>query len=779
MSVSAGDRLGHYVVLSPLGAGGMGEVYRARDEELGREIALKILPDHLREDRAALTRFAREAKSVAALSHPNIVAIHQFDTTGTTPYPVMELLEGQTLHARLAKSPLSWRKVVEIGAQIVDALAAAHSRGIVHRDLKPSNTFLTSAAGQVKLLDFGLARDDRRREAAVDMPTDIKTGSGTILGTASYMSPEQASGEVVDARTDIFSFGCILYEMLSGRSPFARPTTSQTLMAVLRDEVDLRGLDAPLELTRVIARCLEKNPEERFQSTRDIAFELRRLLTESVRRPVPRRALLWGAGAAVLALVVTAAVMMRLPQQTIPKVTSLAVLPFENATRAPEAEFLCDGITEDLINTLSRLPHIRVVARTTAFTYKGKALDFSRLRRELKVDAILTGRVMSQGQRLTVQADLIDVNTNAQIWGDRYEQAIADPMAIERRIVGDVVDHFRIPVTREQKIHLTARHAANRQSYELYLRGRHEWNKRSPQGAAKARDYFQQAIGADPVFAAAYGGLADTYILMGGRLRMLPKEEAHAKAEHAARRALEIDPKMAEAHASLGQIHSNQFRWKSAEREFRQSIALNPNYATAHLWYSLVLQVTGQLQEGLGELRKAAVLDPLAPIISANIGRCLLRLGDYPGAIAEARRTLDLNPNFQDAHAVLGEGYEYQGKYELATEAYERMVETPGAPNAGRAYLARAYAKLGRTAEAQAIARDLEAVWPTGQIAPTRIASIYAALEEKDRAFFWLEKAFETRDVSLRDNIHLVMLSELRDDPRYDELLRRMLTVEK
>jgi serine/threonine-protein kinase len=779
MTISAGDRLGHYVVLSPLGAGGMGEVYRARDEVLGREIALKILPDHLREDRTALTRFAREAKAVAALSHPNIIAIHQFDTTGDTPYLVMELLDGETLQARLVRSSLSWRQAAEIGAQIADALAAAHSRAIVHRDLKPSNIFLTSAGRQVKLLDFGLARDDQRREATEDMPTDIRTRSGTVLGTPSYMSPEQASGEVADSRTDIFSFGCILYEMLSGRSPFARPTASQSLTAVLRDDVDPHPLQAPLEMKRVIARCLEKNPEERFQSAADIALDLRAALAERPRRPLSRRALIWGAGAAAITAIVVIGVLTRSSRLTTPKVASFAVLPFENGTGAKESEFLCDGITEDLINTLSRLPDIRVLARTTAFTYKGKALDLDRLERELKVDAILTGRITAQGERLFVQADLIDLDTKAQIWGKRYQQATSDPIAIQQEIIGDVVDRLRIPISSDQRTDLISPPTSSREAFELYLRGRHEWNKRSPEGVTGARKYFQQAIDSDPAFAAAYAGLADSYILMGGRLRVLPKEEAYAKAEAAARRALEIDPRMAEAHASLGQIHSNEFRWKSAEKEFRQSIELNQNYATARLWYSLVLQMTGRLEPGLGELRKAAAIDPLAPNIFANLARCLLLLGDYTGAIAEARRGIDLNPNFADGYAVLGLAYHYQGEYDLAAESFQRMIEIPGPPNWGRAMLGRTQAKLGRTAEARSVARELEGAWSTGQVAPSQIAWIYSALGEKDRAFFWLERAFETRDVTLRDTIRMVMLSELRDDPRYDDLLQRMLTVEK
>lgn len=777
MSVSAGDRFGQYTVLSRLGAGGMGEVYRARDEELGRDIALKILPDHLRDNRGALTRFVREAKAVAALSHPNIIAIHRFDTTSTTPYLVMELLDGQTLQARLMKSPLPWRKAVEIGVQISEALAAAHSRAIIHRDLKPSNIFVTAPSGQVKLLDFGLARDDQSREVDDDLPTDIRTRSGTVLGTPSYMSPEQAAGETVDARTDIFSLGCILYEMLAGQSPFARTTVSQAMTAVLRDDVDVRSLDAPPELKRVIARCLQKSPDDRFQSARDVALELTAALTERTESPAPRRVLWWGAGAAIaliVALIIGIAVMTRVPARNTPRVASLAVLPFENATQARESEFLCDGITENLINTLSRLPDTRVLARTTAFAYKGKAHDLDALRRDLNVDVILTGRVIAEGQRLTVQADLIDLRTKAQLWGDRYQQSIADPIAIEQRIVGSVIDRLQIPDAGEQHRRLTAQSTSSRKAYELYLRGRHEWNKRSSEGVQAARDYFQQAIDSDPAFAAAWSGLADTYILMGGRFRLLPRDEAYTRAGHAARRALEIDPKMAEAHASLGQIHSNEFRWRSAEREFQRSIQLNPNYATAHFWYSMVLGATGDGEAALRHLRTAAALDPLSPIISANLARGLILAGDYPGAIAESRRCLELNPEFGDAYLAMGRAYEAQGHDELAVEAYRRIRE----PNVKRAHLASIDAKAGRVVEARAVARELEAMWPTGQVSPTHIALVHAALGELDRAFYWLEKALETRDVALRDSIRMVMFAELRDDPRYTDLLRRMLTIE-
>jgi TolB-like protein/Tfp pilus assembly protein PilF len=488
--------------------------------------------------------------------------------------------------------------------------------------------------------------------------------------------------------------------------------------------------------------------------------------------------MLWAAGATIAALII-AAVAMILPRQPATKVSSLAVLPFENGSRNPETEFFCDGITEDLINTLSRVPDVRVLARTTAFTYKGKPHDLDRLRRELKVDAILTGRVMSRGQQLSVQADLIDLDTNAQIWGDRYQQSTADPMAIQQSIVGEVIDRLHVTITNEQRLRLTARHSESREAYELYLRGRHQWNKRTPEGLLEARDFLQRAIDADPAFAAAWAALADTYILMGGRFRMISPAESYSRAEAAARRALEINPKMAEAHASLGQIHSNQFRWKSAESEFSQSIALNPNYAQARTWYALVLAVTGRPERALDELRKAGELDPLSPHVAANTGRCLLELRDFDGGIAQGKKALEMNPEFSDGYLVMGRGYDYQGKYQLAAEAFQRMTEVPGPPLAGRAFLARAWAKVGRTSEARAVVRELEAEWPKGQVAPSNLAWAYAALGEKDRAFFWLDEALETRDVNLRDSLRLLALSELRDDPRYDALVQQVLTVEK
>jgi serine/threonine-protein kinase len=435
--------------------------------------------------------------------------------------------------------------------------------------MKPSNVFLTKG-GAVKVLDFGLARADQRG-VSEDSPTEMKTGAGVTLGTPGYMSPEQVGGEPLDARTDIFSLGCVLHEMLTGQGPFRRPTAAATHAATLRDEpAPLPGSDVPPELSRVVNRCLQKRREDRYQSARDVALDLHAFSegepstpTRARRRP-PARLAVWAVAVALTAAAVVAVLALRARPGTSARagISSLAVLPFENASQRAETEFLVDGITEGLINALARLPDMRVVARTTAFAYKGKPLDLDHAQRELAVDAVLTGRVTERDGGLAVQADLIDLRTGAQLWGSRY--GTSDPIAIEQAIVADIGERLRGALTRDQQARLGAPPTGSSEAYRLYLRGRYEWNKRRRQELQTARGYFQQAIDLDPAFALAYVGLADSYILMGGAFRLLPQPEALARADAAARRALEIDPGLAAAHASLGLIQANQFRWKSA-----------------------------------------------------------------------------------------------------------------------------------------------------------------------------------------------------------------------
>jgi eukaryotic-like serine/threonine-protein kinase len=792
MPLNAGDRLDSYVILAPIGAGGMGEVYRARDERLERDVALKVVSHDVRHDPRAAARFQREAHAVAALSHPNIVAIHHFATSGEITYFVMELLDGETLRDRLARSALPWPKVAEIGAQLAEGLAAAHASGVIHRDLKPANV-VVRADGLVKILDFGLARSVERREPAKDEQTDIWTGVGAVVGTPGYMSPEQAAGDSVDARSDIFSLGCVLYEMLGRLPPFRRESAAASMAAVFRDEPETLAPElAPLELQRIIGRCLRKDPAERYQSARDLAIDLRALLTTPALASLPKSRrpgcpLVGAIALAAILLVLLAALWWRRPapqhkaQADGAPISSLAVLPFENSTRNADAEFLTDGITEGLINSLAKLPTLHVVARTTAFTYKGKPLDLDRVRSDLGVRAVLTGKVTVQARNLIVQVDLVDLDTKAQLWGQRYLQTVDDPIVVEQAIVSEIADRLRIELTRKQQAAIDTPATQDSEAYRSYLKGRYEWNKRSPEGLRAAKVHFQEAIDRDPSFSLAYAGLADTYNLMGGAFRLLPHDEAAGLADAAARRALEIDPDLADAHASLGLNQANQFRFRSAERELRAAIALNPSYASARVWLSLVLRATGRRDEALAEVRKAYEVDPLSPHVATNLASSLRDAGDLEGALKHVRKALDLNPKFPYAMFQLGLIHEERGQYEAAAECYRAMKRVPSPASLAPAALARALAKSGRRGEAMEIVRGLERNSEKDPVTPTQIAWVYAALGDRDRAFFWLNKALASRDVTLRDTLflHSICVAELKTDPRFADLVKRIRSLEQ
>ncbi|MGN6184276.1 MAG: protein kinase domain-containing protein, partial [Thermoanaerobaculia bacterium] len=607
----------------------MGDVYRARDTRLDRDVAVKVLPDRIARDAEARMRFEREAKAVAALTHPNILAIHDYGSEDGRTYSVTELLEGITLRQRILEGPLQWRKAVEIGAALADGLAAAHAKGIIHRDLKPENIFLTSD-GRVKILDFGIAQliaEPREEEIdpALALTAPMKTDPHAVVGTAGYMAPEQLRGEKVDATTDIFSLGALLYEMVTGKAAFIRGTVIDSLSAILTDTPDVFAVSdrmIPYELARVIQRCLEKNRTERFQSARDLSFALRAIGTSGAitfEAPADRRrrriilsvalaALVLGGLAAMLFFIgsnqpITSSVRSIARRATI-QPRSLAILPFVNATGDADAEYLSDGITETLINTLAQVPGLRLMSRTSVFHYKDKPANPVSVGHELRVSAVVVGRVEEIGDRLVVSAELIDTSDNSLLWGNRYQAQRADLFNVQQSIASDIARMLRLQLGgREQQL-LAKKHTIDPRAYELYLKGRFQWNKRDAQGLYKAIEYFNQAIEIDPQYALAYAGLADCYNLLD-IWAGLPTNETFPRAKAAAQKALSIDDGLAEAHTSLAYaIHTYEWDWPAAEREYKRAIALNPNYATARQWYAEFLTAVGRFDEAEAQGKK-------------------------------------------------------------------------------------------------------------------------------------------------------------------------------
>ena len=752
--LSAGQRLGHYEILSPLGAGGMGEVYRARDARLDREVAIKVLPERLASDPSALARFEREAKAVAALSHPNILAVHDFDRDGGTRYVVMELLEGENLAERLVRGPIPWRTAVEIALSVVEGLSAAHAKGIIHRDLKPQNLFLTRD-GRVKILDFGLARRDP--EGAADGGTQELTQDGTtpgtVLGTVGYMSPEQLRGDPVDARTDLFSLGCVLFEMRTGLRAFRRRTPAETMAAILNDPPEAPPADGPAVppgFEHVTERCLEKSAESRFQTARDLHFALKEVLAGVAE---PSSGSSSGRRAAI---------------------ESIAVLPFANLSGDPDAEYLSDGIAESIIHSLSKLPRLRVMARSTISRYKGRDADPRAVGRELGVRAVLAGRVFHRGDALVVKVELVDGRDGSQIWGENYSRRLSDILAIEEEIAREISEKLRIQVTGEEADRLTRRATESTEAYQTYLRGRFFLERRSSEGLRKGIEHFQQAIAQDPGYALAYAGIAEAYDFLGFYAFKAPIE-SFPKAKAAATRALELDPALAEARAARGVARLYyDWDWAEAERDFRQSIAESPSYANVRQYYSVALATQGRFDEALAQVSKGEELDPLSMPIKTSAGWNRLMARRVDDAIAKMESAVEMDPNFVPAHNMLCSSYRENRDFERAIEEGKLAVNLSGGGALFRTTLGAAYAAAGARSEAEAILRELESLDDRQFVPVYQVSWIHAALGDADAAFRALEQAFRNRELGLIFLRVDAPLDPLRADPRFAELVRRV-----
>jgi serine/threonine-protein kinase len=759
-----GTRLGPYEILAPLGRGGMAEVYRAKDIRLEREVAVKILPDELAQDPERSARFEREAKAVAALAHPNILVLYDFGRQDGIPFAVTELLEGTDLRRRLAAAAsLPWREALEIGVAVAEGLAAAHAKGIIHRDLKPENIFLTGD-GRVKILDFGLARLEAPPVATTETGPHVTvlTDPGTVMGTIGYMPPEQISGQPVDARGDIFSLGCVLYELIAGTRPFQGKTAAETTASLLRDEpptLASLGAEVPSEVERVIRHCLAKEPGQRLPASRDLARALRAILSRSDVPTSPSP---------------TAQSHPQPQRRRRAIIPSLAVLPLANTNLDPDTEYLSDGISESIINALSQLPGLRVLARSTVFRYKGQEVDPREVGRELKVRAVFTGQLVRRGQRLILKAELVDVKDGAQLWGEQYNRELSEVFGVERAIAHEIAEKLRVRLTGEQKRRLGQPFTKDPEAYQLYLRGRYFCNKRSEEGLKKSIKLFEQAIDIDPTYALAYTGVADAYINLGG-WGNLPFREAYPRAKAAAMRALAIDETLAEAHVSLAMVQKeHDWDWASAGREYQRALELNPNYPIAHQWFGEYLAALGRYQEAITEFQRALELDPLSLIIHATLGRHGYYFArQYDQAIAQFQKTLEMDENFFVAHLFLGWTYANIGRLpEALTELQiARRLDNNLEITMGLAYT---YARAGRRREAQQLSDELQQLSSKRYVSPVLQALIAIGLGEHDRAFVWLEKSYEDRAQLLSEIRAEPAFDPLRLDPRFGDLLQRV-----
>ena len=784
MTLSAGTRLGPYEIVAPIGAGGMGEVYRARDRKLDRDVAIKVLPQSLAADPKSRARFEREAKAVAALSHPNILAIHDFGTHEGVFYAVMELLEGETLRARLDAGPIPVKQALEYALQIAKGLSAAHDKGIVHRDLKPENLFV-GKDGHLKILDFGLAKRDVPVASGdeTSAPTvSRETEPGTVMGTVGYMSPEQVRGRPATHCSDIFSFGAVLYEMLTGSRAFRGETTIETMNAILKElPPGVSGVAQGVSpaLDRVVRHCLEKSPEQRFQSARDIVFALDEASTgpgeaaaaRAAQLPRSRvfRALPWVAAAAAL----VAAILWLRPRAGI---DSLAVLPFVNVGRDPNAEYLSDGITENLINSVSQIPGIKVVSRGSAFYYKGKDVSARTVGKELGVRAVLTGRIVQRGDALSIRAELVDARDDTHLWGEEYNRKLSDLLNVQEEIARDISGKLRQRLTGAEKKRLTRRYTEDAEAYGLYLRGRYHWNKRTAEDLQKGIGYYQKAIGKDPTYALAYAGLAESYGILWNYTG-LSSSETLPKAKAAALKALELDDTLPQAHAVLA-ITNQLFDWDfpAAEREIRRAIELDPKYPTAHHWFSLLLSDIGRHEEAIAEADRAYEMDPLSPIISNLRAAVAYNARQYDRAIEAARKTIELDKNLNISWVALGLSLEQKKMYPEAIAAFEDAVGRSDRWIQAVAALAHAYAVSNRRMEAMPLIEELKRQSERGQDSLVNIALIYAGLGQNDEAMAWLDKAYRARSAWL---IQLSLKADprwdtLRADRRFQDMLRRI-----
>lgn len=745
----------------------MGEVYLAEDTRLGRQVALKFLPASYQYDSERRTRFLKEARAASALRSPNIAAIYDIGEHDGAMFIAMEYVEGEVLSQRIDRRTLAISDVIDIAIQIADALEEAHALGIIHRDVKSSNLIVTER-GTAKMLDFGLAKmihpagsiDSADPTVAVGGQTAV----GVVLGTISYMSPEQALGRDLDQRSDIFSEGVVMYEMLTGRLPFEGASATEIVDCIIHKEpvaIAQHNYDVPPELERIVRKCMEKDRNRRYNSCRELAVDLRNLKRDS------------DAGAAANAIVSRKTLLVRRARAR-KTIDSLAILPLINAGDDPDTEYLSDGITESIINNLSQLPKLRVMARSSVFRYKGKEVDPQAAGQQLGVRGLLTGRVLQRGDLLIIKAELVDAKDGTHIWGEQYSRKLSDIFTIQEEISREISDKLRLKLSGAEKKQLTKRHTESTEAYQRYLQGRFYWNKRTAEGLEKGIEYFQKAIDSDPGYALAHAGLADSYNVLASYSALAP-HDAFPKAKAAATRALEIDRKLAEAHTSLAFVKFGyDWDWSGAERAFKRAIRLNPGYPHAHNFYAVLLAALGRFDDALAHVRNAQELDPLSLPINTNLGWLLYLARRHEEAIEQYQKAIDLDEGFPLAHRRLAQSYELTLRYSEADAEYQKALALSGEDIELITARGHFHALVGEPDKAREVLNDLERLGAARYVPSYLVARIYLGLGDIDRMFELLYKALDERYGYLAYLDVEPMFDPIRSDPRYEELVGRV-----
>ena len=751
-----------YRIVKKLGEGGTGVVYLAQDLMLGRKVTIKFLRPEWITDERARKRLIRGAQAAAKLAHPNICTVYDVGEEEKEVFIVMEYVAGETLSRKIGRQALDVHESVDVALQLAEALAEAHQRGIIHRDVKPQNIMITNR-GETKLLDFGIAKAVPLERSVEAEAQTWSTQSGMFVGTPVYSSPEQLRRQEIDRRSDIFSFGLVLYEMLTGRRPFAAGSTAEEVSTLLTQEpppLERHDTQVPSKLKRIVRKCLERKPDNRYQSARELAIDLKKLKRDS------DSGVIRGSRRQVRSVI-------RAPARRRASINSIAVLPMVNANDDPGTDYLSEGITESLINSLSQIPKLRVMARSTVFRYKSKLDDPRQVGSSLGVEAVLVGRVILRGDKLITSAELVDAADGATLWGRRFNRRLADIFIIQEEISSDITTSLRLRLTGEERKRLQRRYTENTKAYQLYLKGRFFWNRRTQEGLYKGIEHFKLAIEADPAYALAYAGLADCYSMLCW-WNIVPPEEGLPKAKAAAFNAIELDATLAEGHASAGEISETAWDWQTAEREYKCALDLNPNYALAHQWYAEFLAHIGQFEHALFEMKLAEQLDPLSNIINTELGWILFLVGEYDSAIEQYRAAVELDPEFAAAHWRLSEGYLQKRMFDKAIGEIKLAIELSGSSTQMLARLAYAYAVSGKRCEALEVLKSLNESAELRYVSPYDIAIIYAGLSEKEMALDWLERGYREHTLGLTFLKVEPAFNSLRDDPRLSNLLRRV-----